>query len=170
MRIATDRCIIRDFDEADINEAHQYLSNPKTMYFIEDPYTPEQTEEFIHEYGACGEPYVYALVLKDSNKVIGHVIFHKYDYESIYEIGIIIDTPYQKQGIGYEVLSALIKYAFGSMDIHKIVAETIEGNDACVKLLEKLSLTRESTLRKQNWDHDNWVDEYHYGLLREEVV
>lgn len=114
MRIATDRCIIRDFDEADINEAHQYLSNPKTMYFIED--------------------------------------------------------PYQKQRIGYEVLSALIKYAFGSMDIHKIVAETIEGNDACVKLLEKLSLTREATLRKQNWDHDNWVDEYHYGLLREEVV
>lgn len=80
MKLETDRCIIRNFDEADINDAHQYLSNPKTMYFIEDPYTPEQTEEFIHDYGMCETPYVYALVLKNSNKVIGHVIFHEYDY------------------------------------------------------------------------------------------
>ena len=170
MRLETDRCIIRNFDEADIHEAHQYLSNPKTMYFIEDPYTLEKTEDFIHDYGTCGDPLVYALVLKDPDKVIGHVIFHEYDYESIYEIGIIIDIPYQKQGIGYEVLSALVKHAFGSMNIHKIVAETVEGNDACIKLLEKLLLTREATLRKQNWDHDNWVDEYHYGLLREEAI
>lgn len=29
-------------------------------------------------------------------------------------------------------------------------------------------MTREGILRKQNWDHGKWIDEYWYGILAEE--
>lgn len=165
MVIETERLLMRTFVENDIQDAFQYLSNKVTMYFIEEPYTMQQTVNFIHKYGISEQPYVYALLEKESNMIIGHIIFHPADYDEIYEIGCIIDVKYQNRGYGYEILSSLIDYGFNYMKLHKIIAETIEGNTKCMKLLSKLQFRHEATMRQHNWDHGKWVDEYYYGLL-----
>jgi RimJ/RimL family protein N-acetyltransferase len=160
---------MRQFEENDINDAFKYLSNDDTMYFIEEPFSLEQTIKFITKYGISEEPYIYALVEKHNNKVIGHVIFHSTESDEIYEIGCIIGKEYQHKGYAFEILSSLIAYSFNHLKLHKIMAETIQGNENCIKLLNKLNLKQEGILRKHNWDHGKWVDEYYYGLLREEI-
>jgi len=157
------------FTFEDMEDAYQYLSDEKAMYYIEEPYTREQTESFIKKYGIRKNPYVYALVEKEINHVIGHIIFHPDSYDEIYEVGLILGTEYQNQGYGLEILTALIEYAFRQMKLHKLVAETVEGNVNCMKLLETLHFTKEASYRKHNWDHEHWIDEFHYGLLSSDI-
>lgn len=167
-RVETDRLIMRNFELKDETDALEYLGDEETMYYIEDVFDMDKTRKFIKNYGMDESPYVYALELKEESKVIGHIIFHEYDDERIYELGFIINRKSQGKGYAKEICEKLIEYAFKNLGLHKIVAETIEGNIKSQKLIEKLGLKKEATLRKHNYDHDEWVDEYHYGLLEEE--
>jgi RimJ/RimL family protein N-acetyltransferase len=166
MYLVTKHLVIRNFKSEDLPQAFAYLSDPNVMYFIENPYSIKDTEEFINN--NIKNPRVYAVAEKTTNKVIGHVIFHPYEYDEIYEIGWIISKAYQGQGFAYELSKALFKYGFDKLKLHKILAVTVEGNKASLHLMEKLNMTREGILRKQNWDHGKWIDEYWYSILAEE--
>lgn len=170
MRIETERLIMRNFVKEDINDVYSYMSNKQTMYFIENPYTIEQVKEFLEECGYCETPFVYALIEKQTQKVIGHIIFHEYSRKEIYELGFIIDEAYQSKGYGYEISKKVIQFGFEVLKLHKIIAETIAGNEKSMALIKKLGFTQEALLRKQNFDHGKWVDEYYYGILKEEYI
>lgn len=58
----------------------------------------------------CEPPLVYAIVWKQSGKVIGHAIFHIYE-QSDYEIGWILNKSYWGKGIADEVTRKLVEYA-----------------------------------------------------------
>lgn len=165
IRLETDRLIMRNFDLTDERDALEYLSDEQTMYYVEDPFDIPQTREFIEECGMCEPPYVYALELKETKKVIGHIIFHEYNQECIYELGFIINRNYHRKGYAYEICKELINYAFTELQVHKIVAETIAPNSKSRNLLEKLGFIKEGIFRQHNFDHEKWEDEYHYGLL-----
>jgi ribosomal-protein-alanine N-acetyltransferase len=168
MLIETKRLIMRNFITEDTSDAYEYLSNNNVMYYIEDPYDCQQAAEFIKENMNKEIPNVYALVEKISDKVIGHVIFHRYGNDKIYELGWIINENYQNNGYAFEISNELIKYAFSILHIHKIVGETIEGNRASINLMLKLGMKQEAVFKKQNWDHGKWVDEYWFGILENE--
>lgn len=121
MNLQTSRCRIRNLTMEDADDLYKTLSDEKVMEYIETPFDMEQTKEFIEEAGLCEPPLVYALTWKETNEVIGHVIFHQYD-ESSYEIGWIIRREYWGRGIADEVTKALVEYARG-LDISSCVIE-----------------------------------------------
>ncbi|WP_167956544.1 GNAT family N-acetyltransferase [Anaerosporobacter faecicola] len=108
--IETERCNIRSFCKEDASALFRILSNPSVMKYIEEPFTMEQTQQFIEEAGLCEQPLVYALELKENHLLIGHVIYHSYE-EDAYEIGWIIDEKYWGQGIADEITKSLILHA-----------------------------------------------------------
>lgn len=74
--IETKRCRIRQFKESDTDELYLILSNPKVMEYIEEPFTLEDTKEFLNKNALYYPPRVFALEYKENKKLIGHVIFH----------------------------------------------------------------------------------------------
>ena len=73
-------------------------------------------------------------------------------------------------GYGYatEAAGAVLQWAFDTLDLNRVQAETDTRNVASARVLEKLGFVREGTLREDcvvNGDvSDSWV----YGLLRRE--
>ena len=110
MNIETERMLIRNFCMDDTEELYQVLSDQETMTYIESPYTYEQTQNFIMEAGLSSSPLVFALVLKETGKVIGHVIYHTYD-DTGYEIGWVINKKYWGAGFAREITEAMIHYS-----------------------------------------------------------
>lgn len=110
MLLTTERCVIRDFAKSDAAQLHEVLSDAQVMEYIEPPFTMEQTEGFIESAGLSTPPLVYALLWKETSRVIGHVIFHRYEEDS-FEIGWIIHKEYWRRGIAGEVTGALIQHA-----------------------------------------------------------
>jgi RimJ/RimL family protein N-acetyltransferase len=139
MILGTPRLIIRDFDEDDIKDVFEYLSDDDVMKYIEPIMTYEQVVIFIKNAG-LQKKLIFAIVLRRTNKVIGHLIFHKYGNKNTYEIGWIINKKYWNKGYTQELSNKIIKYGFETLSIKKIIGETVKENRRVIKLFEKLNM------------------------------
>jgi RimJ/RimL family protein N-acetyltransferase len=83
-------------------------------------------------------------------------------------LGYVLDDAAWGHGYATEAASALLQWAFETLDLNRVQAETDTRNVASARVLEKLGFVREGTLREDcvvNGDvSDSWV----YGLLRRE--
>lgn len=110
MELITERCIIRNLCIDDAEDLYSVLSDEDVMRYIEPVFDMGKTLQFIQEAGLCNPPLVYAVVWKDSNKVIGHIIFHPFEQHT-YELGWILNKDYWRKGIADEITKAMVKYA-----------------------------------------------------------
>ena len=139
MYLETPRLLLREFTLADISGAN-YLRDKEVMEWIEPAFSPIQMAEFITHCGLCHPPLIYALVEKESQALVGHVIFHAHHSPSVYELGWILAKEYWGRGYAYEISSALLHYAFTSLPIGQIVAQTTPENAKATALLVKLGM------------------------------
>lgn len=72
------------------------------------------------------------------------------------------------QGYATEAARALLQWAFGSLDLNRVQAETDTRNAASARVLEKLGFAREGTLREDCVVDGEVSDSWVYGLLRRE--
>lgn len=145
MFVETNRLIVRDFLEEDVYEAYQYLSDERVMKYVEPIFSLEQTKEFVLTYG-CEKNMVFALMEKESKKLIGHMIFHPYDSQDEYEIGWILNSDYWGKGYAAEASEALIGYAFENLNANRIVAENVDRNVHALSIIQKLGM-KENEMR-----------------------
>jgi RimJ/RimL family protein N-acetyltransferase len=87
------------------------------------------------------------------------------DYRSA-ALGYCLDEAAWGHGYATEAAHALLRWAFDTLDLNRVQAETDTRNVASARVLEKLGFEREGTLREDcivNGDvSDSWV----FGLLR----
>lgn len=167
MLIETSRMYIRDFHLHDAGDLQEILGDSETMKNCEPAYSFEKTEKFLEEF-CIAKRGALAAVLKESQKVIGYILFKPWDKE-VYEIGWIFNKKYWRSGYAYESCSAVLEYGFHKMGLHKVVAETMDGVKS-VGLMAKLGMKREGVQRSQTRDQaGNWSDLYLYGLLQDEA-
>lgn len=133
--IQTERLIIRRFQPEDAEDLEKILSDPDVMKYIEPPFSPKKTQDFILTNGLCDPPLVWALESTETRHVIGHVILHPYD-SSRYEIGWILCHPCWNQGIASEVTKALIRWA-KKRKIPALIIECAAGQRVTKHIAEK---------------------------------
>lgn len=137
MTVETERLIIRQYNICDANDLFEILSDKQVMKYIEPPFTKEQTHKFIEKYGLCNPPMVYGAQLKDSGKIVAQVIFHKFDHDSDYEIGWIINREYWGIGLANEITQALIAQG-KRQNLKSLVIECDECQQISRHIAEKL--------------------------------
>lgn len=88
------------------------------------------------------------------------------------EISYLFDYDYSNKGYCTEACQKLIEVGFKKLDLNKIYADSIEGNDSSKRVLEKLGFILEGTRRKQAFvlSLNEYKDFYDYGLLKEEYI
>lgn len=166
MYIETNRMVIRDFHVNDVNDMYDILGDDETMRNCEPAYTMEKTTEFLQKF-CIDKKGAVAAVEEETNKVIGYILFHKFE-EDMYEMGWIFNREFWGQGYAFEACKAMIDYAFDSMNVHKIFAETIDEIKS-VHLMKKLGMKLEGIQRSHVKDTlGNWADLYLYGILAED--
>jgi [ribosomal protein S5]-alanine N-acetyltransferase len=71
-------------------------------------------------------------------------------------------------GHGYatEAAHALLQWAFDTLDLNRVQAETDTRNVASARVLEKLGFVREGTLREDCVVNGEVSDSWVYGLIR----
>ena len=135
MKLVTKRCLIRKIRMEDTADLHEILSDTEVMQYIEPVFDMEQTKKFIQDAGLNDKPLVYAVVWKETEKVIGHVIFHPYG-KSDYEIGWILNKTFWGMGIADELTKALLQQA-GNLGAESCVIECAAEQMASKKIAIK---------------------------------
>lgn len=97
---------IRKLNRNDLEALYELLSDPKVMQYLEPPYSKEKTEQFLADAGLSDPPLVFAA--DSGNTMIGYVIFHDYDDESI-EIGWVLNPLYWGSGYASRLTELMIE-------------------------------------------------------------
>ena len=135
MELFTKRCMIRNFRQEDEKDLYKVLSDAEVMKYIEPVFDMEKTTDFIKNAGLCEPPLVYAVEILETERVIGHLIFHSYE-KSDYEIGWVINRNYWGMGIADELTKAIVEYS-KEADIESLVIECDENQAASKKIALK---------------------------------
>lgn len=158
-RIETPRMMIRNFIPEDAADLHEILGDAETMEYSEPPYDLEKTKQFLASF-CIARGRAVAAVHKESGKVIGYILFSEIQPRE-YELGWFFNRHVWRQGYAYEACKTVMDYAFRTMEVQKIFAETIDGVKA-VGLMQKLGMQ----LEEIQHDHENHRDWYIYGMKR----
>lgn len=171
--IDTRNLIIRNHIESDWEDLYEYLSLEEIYKFEPgEPISIEYSKSLVKERSKVNS--FLAVVLKGSNKMIGHLYFNQIDPEHFktWELGYIFNPKYQGKGYCTEASMAISDYAFKELNIHKITAYSNIKNIASWKVLEKIGMEREGLIRQKGYfrkDYNGspiWNDVYLYGLLK----
>ena len=166
MNIETPRMIIRHFTPEDAADLYEIFGDDEVMKNCEQAYNFDKTKDFLSSF-CTGRNGAVAAVHKESGKMMGYILFNEAD-EGVFEMGWIFNRRYWLQGNAYESCKAMIDYAFGELNAHKVFAETIDHLKS-VGLMQKLGMHLEGIQRSQTKDnHGNWADLYFYGLLEDD--
>jgi len=167
-QLETKRLILRPLTPSDFEAVHSWSSNPENTRFMKwGPNTEEQTQAFLSN-AKPGEDF--AVVLKDSNKVIGSCDIYPNPSNDTGEIGWILHMDYWKRGYGTELGGELIRYGFEDLKLHRIFAECAAVNYGSYRVMERNAMRREATYVKAFWarvDHE-WIDAAGYAILADE--
>ena len=102
-------------------------------------------------------------------RVVGSVHLGLNPPSYVGELACMIDPLCWGEGIAFEVCTELLSHAFTSTKLRKAIAHCDSRNSGSWKVLEKLGMVREGTLRANRLAMDGeMVDEYCYGLLKDE--
>jgi len=86
---------------------------------------------------------VWLVINKEDNTIIGDIGFKgKPDSENIVEVGYGIVPAAQNKGFATEAVNEIIKWAFSTGTVKKIVAECLIDNISSIKVLKKLNMKR----------------------------
>jgi ribosomal-protein-alanine N-acetyltransferase len=168
LNIQTERLSIRKFDSQDLHEVLKYTSDTSVMKYIpEGLFNEDDAKQFISKNSGDGAEK-FPVVLTEEDKLIGHMVFHKYFGEHTYEIGWVFNPDYQNKGYCSEAARALLKYGFEDMKLHRIIATCQPENHPSYRVMEKIGMRREGYFKKCIPKGDEWWDEYYYAILEEE--
>ena len=81
------------------------------------------------------------------------------------EIGYVLNRKFWRQGLMSEAIRGVINFAFSSMNLHRIEADTDGDNLASLTMLEQLGFQREGYFRERWCVYDEWQDSVMLGLL-----
>lgn len=170
--INTSRLALRTLTAEDVDDFFAVYSNVEVMRYWSTPPLPnkEAAGELINEIqeGFKNRQLLkWGIALRENDKVIGSVtLFHPDFTHRRVELGYALAREFWRQGYMKEALEAILNYAFGQLNFHRIEADVDPRNAASIHTLERLGFQREGYLRERWHVNGEIQDAYFYGLLR----
>jgi ribosomal-protein-alanine N-acetyltransferase len=164
--LSTERLVLRQLTFDDKKAIFRLRSNKEINEFIqrETLKNLNQAEGFIQ---TCLDEFekenrvFWAMVLEDSDQLIGTIVLHKVDLENNYaEIGFEMSPDYQDEGYMSEAMSTVLDFGTTAMTLKTIEAYTHQNNTASIALLEKCLFVLQPE-RKDEAVEDNRI--YKFG-------
>jgi len=173
--LETSRLLLRPLDENDVDAIFEYCGDPEVSKLTTwQAHKSKQDSMALVEYAqgnykkGLSEPY--RIVLKNqSTKVIGTVgwFWNTKPHKSI-EIAYALARPFWGKGLIVEASKVLINEALNKNDIHRISSRCISENKASQRVVEKLGMRLEGTLRQSMFVKNRFVDITHLSMTRQD--
>ena len=168
----TARLTLRPFGDADAEALFALHSNTNVLRYWDSPPWRDRNRagRFIaacRRMAEAGSGVRLAIDRDSDGTFIGWCSLTQWnpDYRSA-SLTYILDEAAWGRGYATEAACALLRWAFETLDLNRVQAETDTRNDASVRLLEKIGFVREGTLREDCVVNGEVSDSFVFGLLR----
>jgi len=170
--LETERLILRPFQESDLDDLYEYAQSPNVGPNAGWP--PHQNKEdslqIMKMFMEGNE--VWALLLKETNKVIGSIGLHNDRLRNIDDVkmlGYVLSEDYWGQGLVLAASKAVIAYAFEVLEMNMVTVHHYPFNQRSKRVIEKCGFIYEGTLRHTTKLYDGKIhDLVCYSMTKDE--
>src|SRR5690625_269386 len=172
--IETECLMLRKLNQTDADRIEELAGDydvAKTTLNIPHPYPKGSAKDFIESTLLAednGELITYAVVKKKANHLIGIISIKLTSTHEHGELGYWIGKPYWGKGYGTEAAKAIVAFGFDGLYLNKIFARAITTNPGSWRIMEKVGMTHEGTLKQHETRWGQFFDLVYYGILKEE--
>ena len=172
--LQTERLILRPFrmtDAADVQRLAGDRTIAETTATIPHPYPDGVAEAWIATHAnrfARGESLHLAVTRSDDGSLLGAIGLEINPEMQRAELGYWTGKSYWNHGYCTEAAQAVLNYAFATLRLRRVFAQHYGRNPASGRVMRKVGMRHEGTLRKHTvrW---GFIDDMEvYGLLRDE--
>ncbi|WP_261134448.1 GNAT family N-acetyltransferase [Bacillus sp. Marseille-Q3570] len=151
-------------------------SDKETTHYVprETHLTLSETETLINrllDQMVENKAIVYSIINKDNQYIIGTSGLYILNLEHRRaSVGAVIRSNYWSKGYVTEALEKLIDIGFNEFDLIRIEGMCMHTNKASEKVMKKLGMTYEGTLRSDVFVKGNSYDSKVYSILKNEFA
>lgn len=167
----TGRLTLNAISTANLPDLYREFSDPSvTRYYNMLPFTNmEKAAELLSYFSKQFEEKEgirWGIFLKKDNTFIGTIGINSFKPGHICNIGFDLVANYWNKGYMSEALEIIVLYIFASLEVNRIEAEVMPGNDGSCRVLEKTGFMKEGLMRDWMFWNDKYYDMYMYSLLK----
>ena len=173
--LETDRLILRPFKIEDAEEVfNNWASDDEvTKYLTWPTHSSVEMSRSYMEFCINGynekNVYQWGMELKNSHELIGNISVVKIidEIDSV-ELGWVIGRKWWGNGYTAEVAERLLEFFFTEVSVNRICAGHDIDNPNSGRVMQKIGMKYEGTLRQSGKNNQGIVDVANYSVLREE--
>lgn len=161
--------VIRTAEEKDMPELldiYNYEVEHGLATFDLNPKTMEERLVWFREHNVGNHPLIVA---EEDGKAVGYASLSSYRpkeaYAATVELSVYIDRVYRRRGIAGELADAILEIAKKRDDIHTVISVITGGNEASIRLHERLGFIHCGTIREVGVKFGKMLDIENYQML-----
>ena len=170
--LSTERLTLRKIKRSDVLDVFEYASDERVSRFL--MWSPHETLDFTKKYLAYvdsryrrGEFYDWGI--EYLGKMIGTVGFTSFSVENnSAEIGYVLSSKYWGIGIATEAVKKILEYGFCTLNLNRIEAHYMVGNDESRRVMDKCHAVFEGIMRGAVFAKNKYHDVAVMSVMREE--
>jgi RimJ/RimL family protein N-acetyltransferase len=149
--LESERLLLRPFNLGEAKLVQKLAGDrliASTTLNIPHPYEDGIAESWISKHEEIfnqGRGVTYAIIIKESNRLIGAMSLMNMVEKHQAELGYWIGVPYWNNGYCTEAAEVLIRIGFEEIELHRIHACYLKRNPASGRVLKKLGMSHEGT-------------------------
>jgi len=164
---------LRDLMLADKEGYFKMMSDPEVTKYLSDEDIPNSLEETENEIKFWGglfyrkQSVFWTIADSATNQFMGTIGFNNWNnINRRAEVSYDLMREHWRKGIMTRVLNNIVIFGFKNMNLYRIEARTMLGNEPSQRLLEKIGFKKEGTMRGYRVIRKEPVDVYIYSLIR----
>ena len=174
--LETSRLVLRRMLRRDANDMYEYSCNPEvTRYLLWNPHPDKlytaRYLSYIQSRYRSGDFYDWAVIWKESDKMIGTCGFTRFNHDAnSAEVGYVLNPAFWGIGAAPEAVKRVMHFGFSELELHRIEAKYMVGNDRSMRVMEKLGMQSEGVARDSMYVKGKYVSVGTYAILRDEYI
>ena len=175
--VETERLMLRPVRLEDAEDMYAYCSDDEVLKYLwfEKHDSVEFTRYIIDKLFLnridVGMPEAYAIVLKESKRMIGTIDVNQVYFNEVAVIGYVIHRNHWGKGLVLEALEALIPVLFHHCGFYRLEINHCADNMASGRVIEKAGFILEGRFRKRKKERDGHRADYlYYGLCKDDEL
>jgi RimJ/RimL family protein N-acetyltransferase len=177
--LESDRLLMRNYKESDLDDYHRMMSDKKNMYFLTGLITNsiEESQKSLQDAikaNSSGKCRRFCITLKENDRLIGAV-----GYEIPYEtpvgkiadpMGWFIMPVYQNKGYMTEAARRVLAFAFLQDNCVRVVTACFKENIPTQKVMKKAGFRKEAEMLSAMWHDGQMRDRLEFAINRDEYI
>jgi RimJ/RimL family protein N-acetyltransferase len=167
-----DLVVLRAVERSDLPHLCRWRNDPELEGLVHGPPRPRSLaaleEEFERQVITPAHD-VARFVVELNGELVGRCDLFAIDQTSgVARIGITIDRPYWGRGLGRDVVTTLLRYAFHDRNLRRVWLDVLADNERAIRSYRACGFLEEGRLREHTWHDGQYKDMLVMAVLRAE--